>query len=337
MMSESVCARDGGRKRLTYAWVAIILSYGFGSPPVSAQQQAPKMPMQAVYEDGAEARWLKKPVLEARLLDAMEDLSTWTFTGDGDMTLAETPVKEGKHSLRIRSTQNLGKVGGAGEWEDLIADRKFPGEDWSHYNRISIWVYPDVVGAPAISASLVLHNEGTHKLPDRYNEGRHESIILKNHEWNQVVWEIAPLSRDKVTELEFAYSLPKMLPDPGDQTILYLDQLELQTVVADHVEGWDVDRGRIAFSHAGYTAGATKTAIASELQAREFSVLEEGTGKTILTKQVRQETTPLGNFSILDFSELQGPGKYFLRAGESSTRPFEIGAEAWRGEHLESD
>ena len=331
MMSESVCARHGGRKRLTYAWVAIILSYGFGSPPVSAQQQAPKMPMQAVYEDGAEARWLKKPVLEARLLDAMEDLSTWTFTGDGDMTLAETPVKEGKHSLRIRSTQNLGKVGGAGEWEDLIADRKFPGEDWSHYNRISIWVYPDVVGAPAISASLVLHNEGTHKLPDRYNEGRHESIILKNHEWNQVVWEIAPLSRDKVTELEFAYSLPKMLPDPGDQTILYLDQLELQTVVADHVEGWDVDRGRIAFSHAGYTAGATKTAIASELQAREFSVLEEGTGKTILTKQVRQETTPLGNFSILDFSELQGPGKYFLRAGESSTRPFEIGAEAWRG------
>ena len=92
------------------------------------------------------------------------------FTGDGDMALADSPVKDGKHSLRIRSTQNIGKVGGAGEWEDLIASRKFPSEDWSAYNRISIWVYPDVIGAPTISSSLVLHNAGAHRLPDHYNE-----------------------------------------------------------------------------------------------------------------------------------------------------------------------
>jgi hypothetical protein len=40
-------------------------------------------------------------------------------------------VKDGKHSLRIRSTQNVGKVGGSGEWEDLIASRKFASENWS--------------------------------------------------------------------------------------------------------------------------------------------------------------------------------------------------------------
>jgi hypothetical protein len=39
------------------------------------------------------------------------------------------------------------------------------------------------------------------------------------------VWEIAPLDRDKVTALDFAYSLPKMFPDPGDHTTLYIDQL----------------------------------------------------------------------------------------------------------------
>ena len=315
---------------MRYMLLALIALVVFPCAPASAQEKPPDMPMKAVYEDGAEARWLKKKVLDSRMLDSMEDLSAWSFQGDGDMVLADSPVKEGKHSLRIRSIQNIGKVGGAGEWEDLIAIRKFPSEDWSHYNRISIWVYPDVIGAPAISASLVLHNEGTHVLPDRYNEGRHESIILTNHEWNHVVWEIAPLSRDKVTELEFAYSLPKMFPDPGDQTILYIDQLELQTVDADHVEGWDVAPEKIAFSHAGYPAGATKTAMASGLEAREFSVIEGGSGKVVLTKQVEQKKTPLGNYQVLDFSELQTPGKYLLRAGDVSTRPFEIGQEAWR-------
>jgi len=317
----------GMRYRVLYVWLALAV---FGGQRVAAQQDAPRVPMKEVYADGAEARWLNKKVLESQLLDSMEDAATWTFHGDGEMALADSPVKDGKHSLRIRSTQNIGKVGGAGEWEDLIASRKFPSENWSAYNRISIWVYPDVIGAPAISASLVLHNEGAHVLPDRYNEGRHESIILKNHEWNHVVWEIAPLDRDKVTELEFAYSLPKMLPDPGDQTILYIDQLELEKVDADHVEGWDVAAGKIAFSHAGYTAGATKTAIASSLEAKEFSVLEQGTGKVVLTKAAEQQKTLLGNYEVLDFSEVQAPGKYVIRAGATTTRPFEIGPDAWR-------
>lgn len=317
-------------KITTHPFFFLLFFSFFAAANLRSQEHCPTMPMQPVYEDGAEARWLKKKVLDSRILDSMEDLSTWSFRGDGEMALADSPVKEGKHSLRIRSLQNIGKVGGAGEWEDLIASRKFPAEDWSRFNRISIWVYPDIVGAPAISASLVLHNEGAHVLPDRYNEGRHESIILKNHEWNHVVWEITPLARDKVTELEFAYSLPKMLPDPGDQTILYSDQLELQSVDPDHVEGWDVASGKIAFSHAGYSTGATKTAIASGLNAREFSIIDESTGKTVLTKPVQQTKTSLGNYAVLDFSELETPGKYSLRAGDTSTRSFEIGPQAWR-------
>jgi hypothetical protein len=192
-------AEKGKWRRILYECLALAIFCGLGGHYASAQQEVPKMPMQPIYEDGAEARWLQKKVLDSRVLDSMEDASTWSFVGDGDMALADSPVKDGAHSLRIRSKQNLGLVGGAGEWEDLVASRKFPSEDWSRYNRISIWAYPDVIGAPAISASLILHNEGAHRLPDRYNEGRHESIILKNHQWNHVVWEIAPLDRDKVT------------------------------------------------------------------------------------------------------------------------------------------
>jgi len=323
-------ARTERSPRFFLGLILLSISAGLVGSLTQAQQKQPNMPMHANDADGAEARWLKKPVLDSRTLDSMEDLKNWQFTGDGDMALADSPVKDGAHSLRLRSIQNIGKVGGAGEWEDLIAARKIPAEDWTHYNRISLWVYPDVIGAPAISASLVLHNQGVHVLPDHYNEGRHESIILRNHQWNHIVWEIAPLARDKVTELEFAYSLPKMLPDPGDQTILYIDQLELQTVDPDHVEGWDVANGKIAFSHAGYSPGATKTAIATDLKADEFSVVDENTGNPVLSRKVQQQKTPLGDYAVLDFSELQVPGKYRLRAGNETTRSFEIGPEVWR-------
>jgi hypothetical protein len=315
-------------RALQFSLAAALFSLCFVSS-LSAQEAAPSMPMQAHSEDGAEYRWLRKPVLDSRVLDNMEDLSSWSFAGDGEMALTTDRAKDGKYALRIRSTTNEARVGGDGEWEDLVATRKFANEDWSRFNRISLWVYPDVVGAPAISCTLVLHNDGTHKLPDSYNEGRHESIPLKNHEWNHVVWEITPLSRDRVTAIDFAYSLPKKFPDPGDQTVLYIDQLELQTVTPDHVEGWDVAAGKIAFSHSGYTTGTQKSAIASDLTARQFSLINQETGQVAFTGPVKAASTSLGKYQTLDFSQFRQPGTYAIKAGDTKTRPFRIGDDAW--------
>lgn len=301
----------------------------FFAPPLNAQGPTPTMPTHEKLEDGAQFRWLAKKVLDSRVVDNMEDLSNWSFTGAGEMKLVQDHVRDGKHSLQMRSTSNIAQVEGAGEWEDLLVTRKFNGEDWRAYNRISLWAFPDVVGAPALSCSLTLHNDGAHKLPDRYNEGRDESIPLKNHAWNHVVWEIEPLDRDRITALDFAYSLPKKFPDPGDQTILYIAQLELQKVIADHVEGWDVTSGEIAFSQSGYTAGASKTAIASGLDATQFSVIDETNGGVVLTKPVVQKTTHLGKYQVLDFSELRTSGTYVIRAGDTLTRSFRIGEDAW--------
>jgi hypothetical protein len=286
--------------------------------------------MQPVARDGAEYRWLNKAVLNSRLLDEMENLSSWSFKGEGEMNLSSEHVKEGRRSLQIRSTLNMGRVDGSGDWTDLIATRKFPSEDWSGFNRISVWIYPDIDGAPAISASLVLHNEGAHILPDSANEGRDDSLPLKNRQWNHVVWEIAPLDRDKVTALDIGYGMPKMFPDPGDKTVLYIDHLTLEKVVPDHVEGWDVWQDRIAFSHSGYMSGSSKNAVASGLNAREFSLVNASTGATVVTKLVEQRLTALGNYQVLDFTEVQKPGRYLLRAGSVTTQPFRIGDDAWR-------
>ena len=300
---------------LTFAW---------------AQQMPPLMPMQPVVENGAAWRQMQKKVLRSRPLDGMEDLAHWSFTGMGTMTLSTAEIKQGRTALRVASADNIGRVQGEGDWQDIVATRNFPSEDWSQYNRVSVWVYPDIHGAPAISLNITLHNEGAHLLPDDQNEGRDDSIPIRNHQWNHIVWEIPSLDRDKVTGLSFGYSLPRMFPNPGDQTILYLDQLELQSVVPDHVEGWDVAPGKIAFSHAGYAPGTTKTALATGLSVHSFSLIDKNTGEPIYSGPVETRKTDLGTFQVLDFSAVQRPGTYVLRAGDQTTRSFRIGTDIWR-------
>ena len=296
-------------------------------------QEPPSMPMQAHNEDGANYRWLAKKVLDSRLLDGMEDLSNWIFRGQGEMTLSDARTHQGAHSLQVRSVVPAPDPTPGARRPDqghMSASRAFPGEDWSAFNRISVWIYPDIVGTRFISFAVTMHNDGKQKVPDRQNEGRDESVLLNNHAWNHVVWEIEPIARDKVTAIDLQYTQPKMLPDPGDSTVFYFDQLELERVVADHTEGWNVAPGKIAFSHSGYTPGSPKSAIASDLAAAEFQLVRQETGDVVLSKPVRRAQTELGAYQTLDFSEIREPGTYVIRAGDTVTRPFRIADDAWR-------
>jgi hypothetical protein len=59
-------------------------------------------------------------------------------------------------------------------------------------------------------------------------------------------------------------------------------------------------------------------------------VIDLQTGQAVLTKPVEQETTPLGKYQVLDFSEVRDPGEYAIKAGDLLTRSFRIGEDAWR-------
>ena len=319
------CYSPGAR-----SFIALVVLFASLAVCSQGQQRTPATPLKPNSENGAEYRQLQKKVLRSRALDGMEALTHWSLKGAGTMTLSAGEVKQGQTALRIASSDNIGRVDGSGDWQDLVATRSFPSENWSEFNRISVWVFPDVEGAPAISLNMTLHNEGAHLLPDDQNEGRDDSIPIVNHQWNHVVWEIPSLDRDKVTGLSFGYSLPRMIPNPGDRTVFYLDQLELQSVVPDYVEGWEVAPGKIAFSHAGYSRGATNTALASGLTAHDFSLIDEATKKIVYTGPVATRKTALGTFQLLDFSAVQQSGTYSLRAGDVATRPFRIGTDVWR-------
>jgi hypothetical protein len=308
-----------------FAAAAAILCAG-GEPPV---------PLPNDYTNSIKTRWLNKPVRESRLLDGAEDLSAWKLVNTGQargaLNVTEERSTGGRRSVRLTSPTTGDKpiptsryYGGAG------ALRVVAGEDWSAWNRLSVWIYPDLPGFRVVSLVLVFHNDGAEKVPDVYGKMGLNYVILQNQQWNRVVWEIANLPRDKVTGVEFSYRLQGNEPGAADQVSFDIDQLELEKVEADHYLGWKTAPGEFAFSHSGYQTGAPKSAIAGGFAGGRFELINVESGLPVLSKEVKQQESRIGRFQVLDFSEVQAPGSYVLRTGGRASRPFRIGGDVWK-------
>jgi hypothetical protein len=288
-----------------------------------------QMPMKANPDNSIEAAWLAKPVLASKLLDNMEDLSTWTKTGLAEMTLTNERFIDGKSSVRITLSNNRPK--GSRGYPAGGITRRFNNENWSDYNRISIWVYPHQKNGTFMTLAFTLSNNGTVKVPDQFGRtGRHD-IIVEPGKWNHVVWEIPFLSRDKITSLAMFHLIQgKERKAIGDEATFDFDKLELQKVDPDHYEGWNVAPGQISFSHPGYQTGSQKTALMDINGAREFSLINAQTGRVVLTKPVKTVETYINKFNVLDFSEVRQDGTYVLKSGNVFSRPFRIGDDVWK-------
>src|SRR5688572_9868715 len=312
-----------------------IIAIASGAVALSANAQAPLMPMPVHYEESAEAGWLRKPVLASRVLDDMTRPETWKFQGTGrqsfrvDTGSMMTPVMRIDMDMftdRPAPTRN--------RLSSINLRREFPGENWSDYNRISFWIRPRLAGFPMLPIQIVLHNDGVEKVPDRYNrEGTHY-VMLRNDEWQQVAWEITPLARDKVTSIEIGYWVNKMLSSPGDKVAFEIGKLELQRVDPDHHTGWNVAPRKISYSHTGYDTASSKTAIATDLDAEKFRLLrlrDKAAATVVLEKPIERLVTRLGRFQKMDFSKVREPGRYVIEAGTRSTQPFAISGDVWEG------
>ncbi len=316
-------------------------------------------PLKADFSRAASYRWLNKEVLNAYVLDDMESLDTWaTFTKGAQqvvdarvdsraseasrqvarMTLSTERFHNGSHSLRMSIPAKLdmpGPKSGRG-WGTAGVRRQFNGVDWSKSNRISLWIYPDCPGFYINWLELRIYNDGANKLPALFGQEGETSILLRNNEWNHVVWEIGNVERDKVTGLEVSYYLSGNEPEASDTAVYYLDHLELQSVDPDHIEGWDVWPGRISYSHTGFLSGAPKKAVANGLDAPAFRVIDEQTGETVLSKPVNTVKTHLGSFQVMDFSEIRNTGTYVIDAGGTRSHPFDVGPDVWRNTILKA-
>jgi hypothetical protein len=311
--------------------VATLLLSGLAAATAPAPPQPTPMPVDP--DRSALKRWLDKPVHASRLLDDMEKPETWTHQGPGRMSLTADRCRDGRQSVRLasRTVTDTPNVKAGRPHGEASLRRVVPGEDWSAFNRVSIWVYPTMPGHKTGSVVLKLSNDGREKIPRMWTHGPMHYALVKPGQWNRIVWEIAHLTRDKVTGLDLIYRLQGSEPGASEDVSFDWDRLELERVDADVYEGWNVWDGRIAFCHSGYEPDAPKTAVASRLKGDRFELVEHPGGKVALTKPLRTARTPLGEFQVLDFGEARQPGLYVLRAGGVTTPPFPIDPDCWRG------
>lgn len=318
-------------KKTTLCYLLLIMLVSAVTALGDDTTAVPQMPMEINYENTTTHRWLNKPVLESRLLDDMEDVNNWSHHGSGEMTFTRQRSRDGEQSIRLVSSTRSGKPHHTGRiFGAASVRRNFAGEDFSDYNRISFWVYPEIEGFRTASIATFFFNEGTTKVPGPYGRNGRSHFIVKTNQWNHIVWEIAHLSRDKVMGISFAYLLQSNEPGAAETVCYDIDHLELQKVEADHFEGWNVAPGRIAFSHTGYPLGASKSAIASGISAESFKLVNVQTNITVLTKPIQTVKTHIGEFQVMDFSEVRQQGTYIIEAGDIKTQLFSISGNVWR-------
>jgi Glycosyl hydrolase family 9/Cellulase N-terminal ig-like domain len=314
---------------------------------------ANREPMPVAFNDSAASRWLDKKVLASRVLDDMESAAHWTTFTTGapevvdarttqkttessrsvaEMTLSRERSRDGRQALRMRVPTRLdvpGPKSGRG-WGSAGVRRQFEGEDWRDSDRLSLWIHPDCPGFEVVALELRLYNDGVERLLAPFGQEGETTLVLRNQEWNHVVWEIGNVARDKVTGLEFACLMSGHEPGAAETLTYDFARLALEKVDPDYVEGWGVWPGRISYSHTGYQSGATKSAIASGLNATEFRLIDQATGEAALTKAISTVKTHLGEFQVMDFSEVRQTGSFILEAGDARTRPFRIDPNVWR-------
>lgn len=206
----------------------------------------------------------------------------------------------------------------------LIFD--IPGEDWSKWNRISLWVKPDSPGGRAVHLGVYLNNDGVKKIPDSYGREGYHLVNLVNHQWNHVMWEFATLPKDKVTRLYFQMNAEGKDTATGDYFQFDFDDISLQCLAQTEQErGWTCAEGRVSYSMSGYYARGMKTAVANTGDSR-FALLDER-GCTVLEKPVIALEDSRGHFEVLDFTEVEKPGFYRIQSGNFQTELFEIGPQ----------
>lgn len=309
----------------------------YSLPTMFAQSDSDAKIVVVKDEDTAAHRWLGKKIIASRLLDDMETPAKWTLNGSelykpknpGTIEYSRERVKSGAQSLRLTGTTRGAKVN-VRDFGSVGVVREFERENWSNFNRISFWVYPQFSDSQTITLAIALHNDGEEKLAGTSDKRERVNFVqLKNNSWNQIVWEIPELPRDKVTGLEFIYRMQGQPTAGSDKFSFDFDQLELQRIEVDYYEGWMVAPDRIAYSNSGYQPNSRKTALTNNLNAKTFSVINRKTGKIVLTKSIENVSNNLGAFQTMDFSEIKKSGEYYIKAANLTTRPFPIAEDVW--------
>lgn len=151
----------------------------------------------------------KKQVLSSRTLFSSKQQVSLDFThqGAGEFAISE------QGEIKLASPVDMPRPAGAPDDGDytnfgnVTISTSLENEDWSGFNRVRIQVFPYFPGVTNPYLMISFKNDGTVKVPDIYGREGVHGVNLINHEWNDVIFEIEGLPRDRMTEMSFSYYL----------------------------------------------------------------------------------------------------------------------------------
>ena len=310
--------------------------------PIETFVNWPRRPlMQEQFENSMEARFLAKPVHEFLIVDDMEQERGWTAAQTVQLEYTTERCREGTRSLRFRTSQwgpeydrATGRLGG-GIFDDapplapsihLKFDRP---QDWSRFNRISIWCYVHPTAVPYHSLRFQFYCQDAPTGPsDPYPI--HFIGELRRGEWNLLTWEIPDFKRDKITEIAILRPVWGYSRESERGEIVYdFDQLRVERVDVKPYEGWQPAADTIAFNHVGYLASLPKVAILGGTGAGAFQLINNANGSVVGNFPIQEVSNRRGKFRVLDFSSYCVPGRYRLQCDHIGSRSFAISEDVW--------
>lgn len=299
-------------------------------------------PLETPVENALLTKWADKEVKDSLLIDDMEgnvvwkkgnDISILEYTEDHcvDGTKAlryHTSLRDTTHIMQPENRSPWGSFGGQQGGGASFGITFGEPQDWTAYNRVSIWVYIHPSANPNHHFFLEVINEGTD-----YNTvtPRRDTAVqdLEAGQWHNVVWEIDHMERDKVKHFNIFQTLIGYDDVIGEEFVTYdFDRLQVQCVEADNYEGWTVPENQFAFSHIGYRPQDLKQALTAAGTDKSFQLLDER-GKVVFTGKVEQIHNDNGTFSQMDFSSFKTPGTYRLQYGSAVSKSFPIDEDVW--------
>lgn len=298
-----------------------------------------EFPLEASYENSLMAKWAGKEVLESKVVEDMEGGAKLSLLGNAAVDYTDENCYDGRQSLRYHTSLIDYDVLNAErtEWDTFCGQQGGEAgfsidfdepQDWSEYNRLSIWVYIHPSKNPNVHFFITFNNEGS---PDNTLTPSRQTNIsdIPQGSWQNVVWEIDYAKRDRITQVIFCQHNIGYDREMGEQFVeIDFDRMEIQKVDHDHYNGWNIPEDGISFSHIGYRPGDSKVALADLSDATEFSLLNEK-GKTVFTGKAEPVANNGYEFASLDFTDFDDPGTYTISYGQVESRPFPIGKHVW--------
>lgn len=259
----------------------------------------------------AEERWEEKDVKDFYQLYDGKDLENITLHGIGSVELSDELTHSGNKCILLSTNTDI---------ED-IRPRPFSSihftitnNDWTKYNRLSLWVYPKSTGFQNFYFHLTIFTEN--------NQNLLHAPSLTPNQWNHIVWEFPHLQRENVIKFSMGPLLMGCPPEAKPDIKVFFDDIQLQKVEEDYVEGWNVD-DRIAYCHSGYFLNAEKIAITQKVNSNEFKLYSEKNEEVFIGK-VEDISSDIGHFYKLDFSNFKEDGIYYLKVDDRTTPLFII-------------